>query len=780
MHKLLYYSDFKDIEENSIRIEIYKDTDIEVSETELLLSGDAVRIECDTDSLFAPIKVSSMTIDVLTETILTEMYAAKTNDITTKIFKNDNLLWFGYLSPNVYNSDYTDVTNLLSLEFVDTLSQLDYFKYKYIDAQDNKSYIRSFYDIISSILNRIDVNKIINEIYISNSLRIEDSNDVLNKFLIQERNFFDEANGADTCKNILSEIIKYLSMTLLQYENKYIIIDYDALKKGNDKYIKYNRTTNVSELTTLPINVVDVNKIVYNANASISLGDVFNKIKIISNNNPLNNLIPELFDKEDLINVNEDLNKYYTCTINDKSYLYSFFKSKNKWRIPLSKKNEKGFYVDIHELTDLNINSVLYGAFMQKNFSYITKEEPSSINWDDRLTFIGNDLEWNKSQYGICPNYIELNKGNDVIFNGGNFILNFSYMLKYTPNKPNVYLADEYIISDNNDSQFEGDPIKFGESGQVIRGDDTQYREYGYRDTRFPCRLKIGDYYYDGEQWQPHSNITSNEAYYNQKIEKTTWKGYVEYSANGVKITEEEYTKIYLKDRFYLIHKNKSGERIKDTWKELTNQVSYKYNLINSSDGVLINLPDFILNGQIELTLYSPVGLGGDIFLRMDKSILYNKVDACHIRNLTFKYTNAKYYTDVFSEKEYDSDLLYENIINEDFVNEFDDLELYVNTFSGRAGSYSYVISKNNEKYKYISKVHNINTGLTRKQEEHIISKYYNYYSMPKYIYTNTLINNHIKPYSLLFENTIGKYLFLNKWIMNLSSNSIDITSNEI
>lgn len=776
MYKLLYYSDFKDIAENSIRIEIYKDSDLNVSPKEITLSNDAAQIECDADNLFTPIKITELTVNVLTKDILHDLYTSKANEITCKVLKNGELFWFGYLSPNIYSSEYIDETNLLSLEFVDTLSQLEYFKYEYIAKDENKSYIRSFYDIIASILDRIDCERVINDIYISNSIQVLGSNDLLSRLMIQERNFFDEANEADTCKNVLSEIVKYLSMTMIQYENKYFIVDYESIKSGNNKFVKYNRTSNINEITTLSISTININNNIFNSSAQISLDSTYNKISLVANNNPLNNLIPELFDKEDLINVNSDINKYYTCEIEDKTFLYAFFNSKMKWNIPLSKK--AGYLTDIPELTDETINSVQYGVFIQKNFSYKTTEEPSNTNFDTFLTFVNNDVDWNKN-YGVCPCYVKLNKGNDVIFQGGSFIIDLNFMLKHLYNIPNNYLADSALTSINGDSKFEGDAIKFGQSGTVVQGNDMQFREYGYRDTRFPCKLKIGNYYYDGEQWQLYTNITSNQSYYDKKLEKRLSLDGVKYYADNIEVSEEEYTKIYLKDRFFLVHKNVNGEQIKDTWKRLTNQVSYKYNLVDGSDGVLINLPDFILNGQIEFELYAPLDMG-DVFPRMDKVVLYNNVTACHIKELTFKYTNKKYYTDIFSEKEFDADILYSNEINESFVNDFDDLELRVNSFSDRAGSYSYVITQHNNTYQYVDSVYNVNTHEQIKQEENILTKYFNYYSSPKYIYSNTIKNDNIKPYNLLFENTLNKTFFLNKWVMNLSTNSVDISVCEI
>lgn len=802
MKRLFYYSKFKDVAENSIRIEIYKDSDTEVSATELLLSADTAQIECDADSLFSPIKVSELTLNVLTKDVLKELYTAKANEVSAKVFRNGVLFWFGYLSPNIYSSDYTDETNLLSLEFVDTLSQLDYFKYRYIDVAENKSYIRSFYDIVINILDRIDSEKVINEIYLSNSIQVSGSNDVLGKMMIQERNFFDESDEADTCKNVLSEIIKYLSMTMIQYENKYLILDYDAIKSGNNKYIKYNRATGANEVVTLPANEIIMNKNIYEANATISLGEVYNKIVVIGNNNPISNLIPDLLDDEDLENQNEDKNKYYekTETINDEDYtlVSAYFKSKNNWIVdtPINGKKE-----EMAEITLDNVTDIYQGSFFQKVANYKNKDgEPSSLRWTAYLTMKGGAERSLTHSYGsgFKPK-LTAKKHGGSIFKGGYLIANIRY--KYS-----IHLQANSCLTE---------PMQTYKTGSYV---------FPFVENLFPCHLSIGDKWFDGEIWQDKQVYQDkiNRDYYKKVLGPATflnahWYYYIDeygykrfvtkseynnlpaslkkydggYEDNNlvyyytdenkgtIYTTQEFFYECLLKDKFFLVHKNYDGDRIFGVEKELTNTVSYKLNLIDSEDGVIIPISDKqIIEGSLNFEIWTPLDLGKVPQVQQHEE--QNYCNAIHISDLSLKYTTDKYAIDIFSKEKYDADIKFENVVNEDYVNDFEDLELQVNTYSEKAGSYSYVIERVGESYDYIGNILNLNTRDRLKQEEHIVTKYYNYFSSPKYIYSNTLNNVGIKPYSLLFENTLGKNFFLNKWVINLGDNSIEVTANEV
>lgn len=70
-YQLIYNSSFKDIDENTINIEIYRDSGGTLIASELLCSADAVSINYESDDdVFKPIKCSDCQINVLTTKVL--------------------------------------------------------------------------------------------------------------------------------------------------------------------------------------------------------------------------------------------------------------------------------------------------------------------------------------------------------------------------------------------------------------------------------------------------------------------------------------------------------------------------------------------------------------------------------------------------------------------------------------------------------------------------------------------------------------------------------------
>ena len=81
-YQLIYNSSFKDIDENTINIEIYRDSGGTLIASELLCSADAVSINYESDDdVFKPIKCSDCQINVLTTKVLANLYTALGNQI---------------------------------------------------------------------------------------------------------------------------------------------------------------------------------------------------------------------------------------------------------------------------------------------------------------------------------------------------------------------------------------------------------------------------------------------------------------------------------------------------------------------------------------------------------------------------------------------------------------------------------------------------------------------------------------------------------------------------
>lgn len=757
MYKLKYYSDFKDVQDNLIRGEIYLQTTEAIQPELLKLAADAITVEYTSNDIYKPLKQSCCTVNVFTDRILTDLYTGKLNDVMLKVYRNSKLFWYGFLTPNIYSSEFSDDYDLLSLEFIDSIAQLENTKYT-----STGNVISSFHSVLSHIFNIIDKDKIINKIYLHSSLSVDNSSDILNKLHIQERNFFDEENEAQTNKEVVEDIISYLGMSLIQFGDTYYILDYEALKKGNYNFICYDRINGSNTDVIVASDVRNIKDIgISEANATISLGNVYNKVNVIANTNQIDDTVPDMF--EDLKNQNTDPDKFYETVKDDTTYLSAYFNS-SKFKTHKPVKGYDGSTIE--EVTATNVNDIWYGSFFQKNDSYITADgEPSSINWKDAVTL----AEPYYSGSGILPiigtkEFKALSYSKEyVIFKKGYIILNFNYM----------YNNSSFFEDTSADKDISYSSTKFGT---------------GFDNTKFMCKLKIGRYYWTGERWAdweaeylPVKDKYENSLYSFEVLNGVT---HYYYTYKGVKteVTLDEYNKMRVQDRFYLVHKNKEGDLIFNTWKPLTNQVSYKDNLVDSEDGVLIPLPNNVLFGSMELHLYAPNELGDYANYRTDGSGgVYNTyVRYCHIKDLKFVYTNNKNYIDVFGNEEYDPDILYSNVIDSANVTELDDITLKVNTYSNSATSYSYVLTKTKSGYDFVDKLDNKNLGIAKKMEESIIQKYAEHYKQPRFVYSNTLNDKDIKPYTIIHEDIINKNMVVDSVTYDLVNNAATVKTIEL
>ena len=701
MYKQRFHSIFYDIDNNKISVQIYinVENDIILNDEELLLSSDPIQIKYVSDDIFKPLKLSGCTINVLTNNILTDLYTGELNKVMLKVFKNDTLFWYGFLTPNIYSSEYESNLDLLQLEFIDVISNLENVKF----AESGNS-ISSFYSVITNALNKIDPTKNIKNIYLHSSLSVDEKSDILNSLYIQERNFYDEGKEPQTYKSVIEDILRYLGMSLIQYRDSYFILDYEALKDGVNNFIDYDIINNNVIGTTIILDNRDLNSVgIANSNATISLGGVYNQISVVANNNPFSEVLPELFD--DLINQNVDQNNYYTSSTEENVYLTAYFNSNKGWKT-------NGVYEGDTKIVETTLQSlktnITKGTIFQKSCSYkIEDGKPSSLSWKNYLTMIetGDNVPYYPTEYSV-----KITQKNTT-YKNGYFILDIGYLFSESP------------IPDYN------------EDATDITFYNRTTPEIAER-TYFSCRLQIGNYYYNGSSW----TLTPSS--------------------------------------FGVVRKNKPDDKIFNTTYHIENTVSFENELVDSSDGLLIKLPDFVLSGDLTFELYRPKNLGNYMSPDRDKES-NKKVKYCHISDFTLKYT-IKDESGMFSEEKNDKDVLYKNEISSNNITEFNDIILKVNTYSSVANSYSYVIKKDGDDYDFVDKLNKIGYLEDRKMEEFIIEKYYNHYSYPKYIYTNTINNKDLKPYTIIRIESLDKYFVLDSYTYYLKDNSVDVNLTEV
>ena len=791
--KLRYYSEFKSRKDKTYRIEIH--TVFATYSEELTLTDSPFTVEYESDTLYKPLKMSNSVTSILTDKILSDLYTAEGQNIEVRLYnKTDDVLeWFGYMSPNLYSSDYITPLNIVEIQAIDTISVLENKKYSYINSSE--VYFKSFKDVIMHILDIADPGKILNKLYFQKTNRISKdvSTSLIEDIYIHERNFFDEANEPMNSRDVLEEISKYIGMTFIQYQDAYYMIDYDFIKNDELHFFVYDRISDTCESITIPSALLNVRNIgVSESVGSISLGDVYNKVSVVANMNQITNLCPELLDDDkDIVNQNSDPNKYYISgkDIDGKNYtlLNSFFKSNSNWGYLIPSFSFLDIPAEGVEVTIDNVNDIYSGVVWQKYSDYTTEDgEPSSLSWKTCVSFL--------QAYNIISasrkTLLTLKNGEYSLFKGGYFIINIAYRMSgsFLPN--DIIKTSDEVYSNT----------KYGA---------------GFDNTMVPCKLYIDDYYYDGEVWrnQKYYMDRVNRGYYkithNLTYRGATWYRYKDAfgdwrfvnkgesdSASGEKASGgfEDRNKVYayrengedifvekwyhdectLKDGFYLVHINKEGDKVFDDEKRLTNTVSYRFNLYDSTDGVAIKLPDDkILCGKIRFELSTPNHLGKYPMYRTDGGC--HPCTAFHISDFTFKYTNNKVTYDIFNNAVDDSDVVYSNVINDNNVTEMDDIELLINSNAKNISSYSNCATKSGDKFDYLKTVYSPLHDKNVLPEQILIDKFYTHYKAPKFRYSNNL-NRGFSILSRIYENSLKREMVVDQMSIDYANESCNVS----
>lgn len=807
--KLRYYSDFKSIKENAYRLEIH--TTLSTHSEPITLSPEPFIVEYESSALYQPLKLSGATVSLLTGNILTDLYTGENQGVQVRLYNQtaNALEWVGYLTTNLYSSDYITPFDSVELEAIDTLSSLENIKYSYIS--DNGTF-RSFADVLFSVLDKADPGKILNKVFIQKTNRMS-KDSLLCLFAesyIHERNFFDEDNEPATCRDVLESLAQYYGMTVIQWRGAYYLIDYDFINRGNFDFFSYDRVNRAYSDVILTSAIKNVSNIgVAESTGSISLGDVYNKVSVVASMNVISSLIPDIMDEDDIINQNEDANKYYTSSANlggeQYTLLSAYFKSKSNWML---KKTKNIVYrdsshidivsqYDIDEVTIDNVNNISRGSFFQKTDSYKNSDgEPSSVDWKAYLTFADKQFAGLDDSNAM----LTLKEKGIALFNGGYFLLNLTYRMS-------KHIQAHEALSQG-DTEYTN--IKY----------HTQYG-WKYSNTMIPCRLSVGNYYYDGERWIDYKlyndkvgrgyfestgeygflpyDVTVyyyfdsygykrfvNESTYNNLPLGTNKASYViskdtkeplyyyNYQSKFVWISKEYHYECRLRDRFYMVHINNENDQVFEVEKQLTNTVSYRMNLIASEDAQAIKLPDAVLTGELTFCIYAPTELSN-----VPQNDAKQVCNAFHISDLSLKYTNNKSTYDVFNSKSDDLDTVYSNKINDSNVAEMDDITLTVNSYSKGVSSYSNTATKVGDKFDYIKDIYSPINDARFVPEQILIDKLYRHYCSPKFKYQNCL-NRGFDILSRIKENSLRKTMVVDSTNINYANESCLVTLIEV
>lgn len=284
---------------------------------------------------FEPVRTSTASIKIVNDEYL---YDALSNcaqgtkvellDITDE--RNTALTWVGFLTPKMYNAGYDSCWETFDLEAADCISSLQYIDYEEVSGGGITN--------IQTIVNQIcDATKELDGYYWTISKKTSGGSIIRPEMLsISEHNFQTNDTAEEwKLKEVLEEICRYLGFTCLQWKNYMYFIDYQYLEPNSRikayRYVKSNGYLyDGTQRNLLDAYTVTAQSYMGNG-ASISLEPVYNKVVVNANMYAVDDFIPNPFDDEFLTNRIDSGNSFASVEIppyrNNVSQSYPY----NQW-----------------------------------------------------------------------------------------------------------------------------------------------------------------------------------------------------------------------------------------------------------------------------------------------------------------------------------------------------------------------------------------------------------------------------------------------------------------
>lgn len=720
-----------------------------------------VVIETKTSNVFEPVRTTSCTIRIFTEEIYWDLYTPTATGYEVTVSRNGSQILFkGFLTPCVYTQDYL-YKSVIELEAVDYLAVLDQFKYKTkINGETN---IITVHELLGECIYKSIFKTLPSGSWYDNLTDYDFS-----KYYIQESNFFDSGGEPMTCKEILQELLSYLGCSCTFWNSRFTFYE-----------VKPN-----AEPETL-----EVNK--YGAGyPTVELDEVYNKISIGCSLYEVSDLTTDIFDSDIIFN---ELKKAY-------SQIYSnFYFSWREHNHHTTDKNRYYLFVKPYGFVDSSIEEgktsrwestgriisdltnvstaaatralgncgrffdsqgnhlfVPYttGAQPIRVFQYTEAEGLSNkkdINWTDYIIF--PSVDWNtKGDRFNRPVYPALkysssdNLAYSIQDGTGYIVIDLSVFCQSDIGikgvDTSVIWGDAYTVGGEKYTvpiplPMDNVGLTFDQDIQTFLKRGTDKVDYNKGWEFMTCKVKIGDKYWNGTSWQ-RSECTFKLSFHDKD------------AAGG----EETFS--YFK------------------WLEVVpNSNLDQYNVGKDGYAIPISSTD-ALTGKFEIEFYTPQSFK----YSQDRVVLgdlttgeeVKEMRTCNnffVKNLSVQYVykDSRHWAD---DKEVEDDIVYENIVNEEYATEMEELDLKINSwYKDKPISKSYIL---NENKLPVVKIRHGNTDYT--QEEWLIEKYYRHYSDPKKILN---LN-----YKSLDVNPVNSYYHLQTdTIYNIMSYSMDVKSKE-
>ena len=286
-------------------------TTMTIGEDGLYFGDEPVIITGECSDTFDNLLTKSCEINLVSEDYIgDELWAANARSIVVNVFKDTTCIFAGYVEPNAFNQPFANPLEEFTLNCIDAISILQYYNYK--DALPNTfNTLRqtagnvSFKDMIDDIVNLFDNIDIegthtIRVLYDkSKAVTQGNENTIFNDLGISESYIIgDEIDDVWTQEAVLTEILKYLNLHIIQQGFDFYVFDWATLKNRRNTW--YDVLTNTTVSLTAAQNTTLAGSLYGGDDTNITVDDVYNQIQVTCNLENEDTVIVSPLEKDDL------------------------------------------------------------------------------------------------------------------------------------------------------------------------------------------------------------------------------------------------------------------------------------------------------------------------------------------------------------------------------------------------------------------------------------------------------------------------------------------------
>ena len=325
------HGQFRDINNVLYSVHILSNNDkteeMIIGENGLYFSGSPISIETDNEDTFQTIIKRSASINLVTKDYIGDkLFADNSRNIKVNIYKGDKCIYAGFVEPNTFSQPFVNGLDEFTVNTTDALATLQYYNYGDVNlnnykASRAKASVKSFKDMLDQIMLDIQDIDIVNgtkgKIFydLSKGASKGKEKTIFSDCSMSELYMLgDEADDVWTNEDVISQMMQYLNLHIIQDGFDYYIYDWNTIKDKRTGWYNLTEDTAVTITPTLLEMTADLHS---SDDTNLSVADVYNQVSIKCSLEDQDSVIESPMDSENLSSLYNGKQKFMTEYISE-------------------------------------------------------------------------------------------------------------------------------------------------------------------------------------------------------------------------------------------------------------------------------------------------------------------------------------------------------------------------------------------------------------------------------------------------------------------------------